>query len=125
MDMESKAVLRLARVSPRKARLVANLVRGREVGDALEVLTFTRKKSAKLIKDLIESAVANAEHKAGRDNVTLDIDDLYIKTIHVDQGPTLRRFRPRARGMATPILKKTAHITVVLDADRGDAAGAA
>jgi large subunit ribosomal protein L22 len=125
MDMESKAVLRLARVSPRKARLVANLVRGREVGDALEVLTFTRKKSAKLIKNLIESAVANAEHKAGRDNVTLDIDDLYIKTIHVDQGPTLRRFRPRARGMATPILKKTAHITVVLDADRGDAAGAA
>jgi large subunit ribosomal protein L22 len=95
------------------------------VGDALEVLTFTRKKSAKLIKNLIESAVANAEHKAGRDNVTLDIDDLYIKTIHVDQGPTLRRFRPRARGMATPILKKTAHITVVLDADRGDAAGAA
>ena len=123
--MESKAVLRLARVSPRKARLVADLVRGREVEEALEVLTFTRKKSAKLIKTLIESAVANAEHKAGNSGTSLDIDDLYIKTIFVDQGPALRRFRPRARGMATPILKKTAHITVVLDSDRGDAADAA
>ena len=123
--MESKAVLKLARVSPRKARLVADLVRGREVGEALEVLTFTRKKSAKMIKTLIESAVANAENKAGRDNTSIDIDDLFIKTIFVDQGPTLRRFRPRARGMATPIQKKTSHITVVLDTDRGDAAGAA
>ena len=123
--MESKAVLKLARVSPRKARLVADLVRGREVGEALEILTFTRKKSAKFIKDLIESAVANAEFKAKRDNSTLDIDDLVIKTIYVDGGPTLRRFRPRARGMATPVLKRTSHITVVLDTDRGDAAGAA
>jgi large subunit ribosomal protein L22 len=123
--MESKAVLKLARVSPRKARLVADLVRGREVGEAIEILTFTRKKSAKFIKDLIESAVANAEFKAKRDNSTLDIDDLIIKTIYVDGGPTLRRFRPRARGMATPVLKRTSHITVVLDTDRGDAAGAA
>jgi large subunit ribosomal protein L22 len=69
--------------------------------------------------------VANAEHKAGNSGGNLDIDDLYVKTIFVDQGPTLRRFRPRARGMATPIQKKTAHITVVLDSDRGDAADAA
>jgi large subunit ribosomal protein L22 len=122
MEMESKAVLKLARVSPRKARLVANLVRGREVGEALEVLTFTRKKSATFIKNLIESAVANAEFKARRDNSDLDIDDLIIKTIYVDGGPSLRRFRPRARGMATPILKRTSHITIVLDTDRGDAA---
>ena len=112
--MESRAVLRLARVSPRKARLVADLVRGLDVAQAIETLTFTRKKSAPLIKGLVESAVANAEYKAGREDQRLDIDALYIKEIFVDQGPTLRRFRPRARGMATRIHKKTSHITVVL-----------
>lgn len=112
--MESKAVLRLARVSPRKARLVADLVRGMDVGEALEVLTFTRKKSAGLIKGLVESAVANAEYKANRVNSDLDVDRLVVQQIFVDQGPTLRRFRPRARGMATKVLKKTSHITVVL-----------
>ena len=112
--MESKAVLRLARVSPRKARLVADLVRGMDVGEALEVLTFTRKKSAGLIKGLVESAVANAEYKSNRANCELDVDRLVVQQIYVDQGPTLRRFRPRARGMATKILKKTSHITVVL-----------
>lgn len=112
--MESKAVLRLARVSPRKARLVADLVRGLDVGEALEVLTFTRKKSAGMIKRLVESALANAEYSAKRSNTDLDIDELVIREIYVDQGPTLRRFRPRARGMANKILKKTSHITVVL-----------
>ena len=112
--MESKAVLRLARVSPRKARLVADLVRGMDVGEALEVLTFTRKKSAGLIKGLVESAVANAEYKSNRANSELDVDRLVVQQIFVDQGPTLRRFRPRARGMATKVLKKTSHITVVL-----------
>ncbi len=113
--MESKAVLRLARVSPQKARLVANMVRGRDVSEALQMLQFTRKKSAEMIKKLIESAIANAEYKAERSNVAVDIDDLIVKEIFVDQGPTLRRFRPRARGMANKILKKTSHITVVLD----------
>lgn len=112
--MESKAVLRLARVSPRKARLVADLVRGMDVGEALEVLTFTRKKSAGLIKGLVESAVANAEYKANRTETEIDLDRLVVQSIFVDQGPSLRRFRPRARGMATKILKKTSHITVVL-----------
>jgi len=113
--MDSKAVLRLARVSPRKARLVANMVRGKDVSQALEMLHFNHKKSAALIRKLIESAIANAEYKAGQQNVVVDIDDLYVREIFVDQGPTLRRFRPRARGMATKILKKTSHITVVLD----------
>ncbi|MDG1481868.1 MAG: 50S ribosomal protein L22 [Myxococcota bacterium] len=112
--MESRAVLRLARVSPRKARLVADLVRGLDVAQAIETLTFTRKKSAPLIKGLVESAVANAEYKANREDQRVDIDSLIIKEIFVDQGPTLRRFRPRARGMATRIHKKTSHITVVL-----------
>ncbi len=112
--MESRAVLRLARVSPRKARLVADLVRGLDVAQAIETLTFTRKKSAPLIKGLVESAVANAEYKANREDQRVDIDSLIIKEIFVDQGPTLRRFRPRARGMATRIHKQTSHITVVL-----------
>ena len=112
--MESKAVLRFARVSPQKARLVANLVRGRDVSEAIEVLTFTQKKSAPILRKLVESAVANAEVKARRDASDLDIDELYVKTVYVDEGPVLRRFRPRAQGRATRIIKKTAHITVEL-----------
>lgn len=112
--MEAKAKLRLARVSPRKARLVADLVRGRDVGEAVEILSFTRKKSAPLIKKLVESAVANAEYSARQHNRPIDVDDLVVKAIYVDQGPSLRRFRPRARGMATRIHKKTSHITVVV-----------
>lgn len=112
--MEGKAKLKLARVSPRKARLVADLVRGRDVGEAIEILAFTRKKSAPLIRRLLESAVANAEHQAERANTAIDVDELVVKEIYVDQGPTLRRFRPRARGMATRIHKKTSHITVVV-----------
>lgn len=112
--MESRAVLRHARVSPQKARLVADLVRGRDVSEAIEVLAFTDKKSAPMIKKLLESAVANAEVAAERGDEELDIDDLFVKTIYVDGGPTLRRFRPRAQGRATPVLKKTSHITVEL-----------
>jgi len=112
--MDSKAVLRFARVSPQKARLVADLVRGRDVSEAIEVLGFTQKKSAPMIRKLVESAVANAEVKARRDASDLDIDELFIKTIHIDEGPVLRRFRPRAQGRATKILKKTSHITVEL-----------
>lgn len=112
--MESKAILRYARVSAQKARLVADLVRGMDVPDAIEMLTFTRKKSAPMVRQLIESAVANAEHSAERTGTSLDVDDLFVKTIFVDSGPSLRRFRPRAQGRATKILKKTSHITVVL-----------
>ena len=112
--MHSKAILRFARVSPQKARLVADLVRGRDVSEAIEVLTFTNKKSAPIIRKLVESAVANAEVKARRDAGELDIDELYISTIYVDAGPTLRRFRPRAQGRATRVVKKTSHITVEL-----------
>jgi large subunit ribosomal protein L22 len=112
--MEAQAKLRLARVSARKARLVADLIRGREVGEALEILQFTRKKTAPLLKKLVESAVANAEYKAQNDGDKVDIDSLVITQVFVDEGPTLRRFRPRALGMATKILKRTSHITVVV-----------
>ena len=89
--MQSKAVLRLARVSPQKARLVADLVRGKDVSEAIEMLQFSKKKSAGMIRKLIESAIANAEHKAERDSVALDIDDLFIKEIFVDQDAKDRR----------------------------------
>jgi large subunit ribosomal protein L22 len=112
--MESTATLRFARISAQKARLVADLVRGKDAGQAIEVLSFLPKKMAPILRTLVESAMANAEHAAQRDNRELDIDRLFVKTVTVDQGPALRRFRPRAQGRATPILKKTAHITVVL-----------
>ena len=99
--MESRAILRNVRVSPQKARLVADLVRGRDVDDAIEVLTFTQKKSAPLIRKLVESAVANAENSARSAGNQIDIDDLFIQTITVDEGPTLKRWRPRAMGRAT------------------------
>lgn len=118
-NIVSGALLKGVRVSPQRARLVADLVRGRDVEDALEVLTFTNKKSAGLVKKLVESAVANAEHKAKVNNSEVNIDDLYIHTITVDKGASLRRWRPRAQGRATPIEKMTSHIQVKL-AVRGE-----
>jgi large subunit ribosomal protein L22 len=112
--MESFAKLRMARVSARKAKLVADLVRGRDVDQAIEMLTFTRKKSAPIIKKLVESAVANAEQMAKNKGEELDVDTLFVKRIQVGRGPYLRRFRPRAMGRATPVRKPTCHITVVL-----------
>lgn len=113
--MQSNAILRNVRISPRKARLVADLVRGQDVSKAIEVLKFTPKKGAGLIQKLVESAVANAEHTAQQTGEEIDIDDLFVHTILVDAGSSLRRFRPRAHGRATKILKKTSHITVVLE----------
>ena len=115
----SKATLKNVRVSPQKARLVANLIRGRDVEQALEVLAFTPKRTAPLVKKLIESAVANAEQKATLDGTTVDIDSLYVKTITVDMGPSLRRWRPRAMGRATKIIKPTSHIKVELAVREG------
>lgn len=107
--MEVNAKLSFARVGEQKARLVADLVRGKDVGDALKVLEFLNKKSALMIKKLIESAVANADQKK-----TMDLDKLFVKTIFVDQGPVLKRFRPRAQGRATGVRKRTSHINVTL-----------
>ena len=107
--MEVKASLNFARVGCQKARLVVDLVRGKDVNEAIKVLSFSSKKSAVLVKKLIESAVANAEQKK-----VMDVDNLYVKTIFVDQGPVLKRFRPRAQGRAFGVRKKTSHINVVL-----------
>ena len=108
--MEVKAKLNFARIGSQKARLVADVVRGKDVNDAIRSLTFMKQKGAGLIKKLIESAVANAE-----DRKTIDIDNLYVKTIYVDMGPSIKRFRPRAQGRAFQVKKKISHINVVLD----------
>jgi large subunit ribosomal protein L22 len=102
-------------VSAQKARLVAALVRGDDVDQALEKLAFTKKKTAPLLKKLIESAVANAEQSAKVQNQSVDIDSLFVSEVFVNQGASLRRYRPRAMGRATRIQKQTSHITVVLD----------
>ena len=108
--MEVRAVGKYLRVSSQKARLVADMVRGKNVDDALILLRFTPKKSGRLITKVLRSAMANAENtNAG------DLEKLYVKTIKVDQGPRLKRFRPRAMGRATPIIKPSSHITVILD----------
>ncbi len=108
--MEAVARARYIRVSPQKARLVVDLVRGKTAQDALHILTFTRKAAARTVKKLLESAIANATHKGN-----IDVDTLYVKGIWVDPGPTWKRFQPRAMGRATRIRKRTSHITVVLD----------
>ncbi len=107
---EVKAKLRYARVSAQKARLVVDMVRGKDVNEALKILTFTKKKTGYLVKKLLQSAVANATQKQ-----TIDPDNLYVKYVMVDQGPTLKRYTPRAQGRATEIRKKMSHMTIVLD----------
>ena len=109
--MESQAHLRSLRMAPRKVALVASLIRGKPVGAALNILRFTKRAAAKPVAKLIQSAVANA---TDRSKGQVDVDSLYIKTISVDQGPTARRFLPRAMGRASPIHKKSSHIHVIL-----------
>ncbi len=105
--MEVSAVLKGARLSAQKARLVADQVRGKEVAEALNILAFSPKKGAAIVKKVLESAIANAEHNEGA-----DIDELRVSTINVDEGMTMKRIKPRAKGRADRILKRTCHITV-------------
>jgi len=108
--MEVTARAKYIRISPRKARLLADLVRGRPVEQALQTLSFTNKAFAKKMIKLVNSAVANA-----RQNSNMNVDDLWIKRIYVDGGPIFKRYMPRAMGRATMIRKRTSHVTVVLD----------
>ena len=103
--METKAILRGVRLSAQKGRLVADLVRGKPVDHALNTLAFSPKKGAKIIRKVLESAIANAEHNDGA-----DIDALKVKTIHVEEGMTLKRFTARAKGRGNRILKPTCHV---------------
>jgi large subunit ribosomal protein L22 len=108
--MEVKASLNYARIGCQKARLVADIVRGQDVNQAIRTLTFMKQKGAGLVKKLIESAVANAENKK-----VIDVDNLYVKHISVDMGPSIKRFRPRAQGRASEIKRKISHINLILD----------
>lgn len=105
--MEVAAKIKAARLSAQKARLVADQVRGKPVHEALNILAFSPKKAARIVKKALDSAIANAEHNQG-----LDVDDLKVKTIMVDEGPVLKRIKPRAKGRADRITKRTCHITI-------------
>lgn len=107
--MEARAVARYVRISPRKARQVVDLIRGKQLDEAMAVLQLTPKAAARIVSKVVQSAAANAEH-----NLELNPDTLYVSKAYVDQGPTIKRIRPRARGMADRIRKRTSHITVVL-----------
>ena len=112
--MVSKAIARFTRISPRKARVIANLVRGRQAGEALQLLEFTQKAAAPVLKKLIESAVANAKTQSP----SVDVDTLFVETAFVDKAPNkhMRRWRPRAMGRATRVQKGVSHITIHLGA---------
>lgn len=108
-SMEAKAVLKYARISPRKVRFMVDAVKGKPVETAISTLKFMPQKAAAILEKLMRSAASNADQNHG-----LDVDDMVVKNIIVDQGPTLKRFRERARGRGARILKRTSHITIVL-----------
>ena len=107
--MQAVAKLRFARISAQKGRLVADQIRGLPVEQALNVLAFSKKKGAALMKKVLDSAIANAENNEGA-----DVDELKVKTVYVDEGSTMKRLRARAKGRGTRILKRTSHITVIV-----------
>lgn len=108
-DMRPRAVARYVRISSRKVRIVIDLIRGKQVSEALAILKFTPKSASPVMEKLLKSAIANAEYKG------LNKDDLYVAEVYADQGPTLKRMMPRAKGSGAMILKRSSHITVVLD----------
>lgn len=112
--MEVAARLKGARISAQKARLVADQIRGKGVEEALDILTFSTKKAAGTIRKVLNSAIANAEHNEGA-----DVDELKVSTISVDEGMTMKRLKPRAKGRADRILKRTCHITITVADDEG------
>lgn len=107
--LEAKATLRYARISSRKVKIVADLIRGKKVDEALAIVKFTPKASSEIIEKLLKSAIANAENNHGMKH-----EKLYVAEIYANQGPTLRRIRPAAKGSAVRIRKRTSHITIVL-----------
>lgn len=107
--MEARAIAKFIRVSPRKARMVVDLIRGKKLEEALAILRYTPNKATEAVTKVVKSAAANAEH-----NYEMDKDELIISQVYVDQGPTLKRFMPRAMGRADVMRRKTSHITVVV-----------
>ena len=108
--MEAKAIAKNVRIAPRKARVVMDIIRGKSVADAFAILKFTPKVGAEIIEKVLKSAVANAEN-----NFDMNVDNLYVSSCFVDEGPTMKRIHPRSRGQAFKILKRTSHITVAVE----------
>jgi len=108
--MPATARIKNVRMTTRKVKLVADQIRGKGVQEAIDYLTFSRRRPARPLLKLIKSAVTNADRKGG-----MDLDKLYVKELLVDKGPTLKRWMPRARGMATPVLKKSSRVSITLD----------
>jgi large subunit ribosomal protein L22 len=117
---EARAMQRTARQSPYKMRLVIDQIRGRGVNEALSLLAFSKKHAAKQIEKVVKSAVANAENAARSQNASLDVDDLFIKYAVINEGPKLKRWTPAAMGRATPVLKRTSHVEIIV-AERPEA----
>ena len=113
--MSGHAIQRLVRQSPRKMRLVVDLIRGKDVNEAYAILKFNKKLAARQISKTLRSAVANAEQKALRDNASFDVDRLYVKKAIVNMGQPLKRFTAAAQGRATPIRKRTSHVEIMVD----------
>ncbi len=113
--MEARAIARHIRMSPRKVRLVVDQIRGRSVNEAYAILQFSKKAASEPVGKTLRSAVANAQYRAQDDGEVLDVDELMVSRAFVDEGATLRRWRARAMGRASPIRKRTSHITVVVD----------
>ncbi len=113
--MEAIAIARHIRMSPRKVRLVVDQIRGRSVNEAYAILQFSKKAASDPVGKTLRSAVANAQYRAQDDGEALDVDELVVSRAFVDEGATLRRWRARAMGRASPIRKRTSHITVVVD----------
>jgi len=107
--MQAKAVAKTVRIAPRKVRLVIDLIRGKQVGEAISILKHTQRGASPVVEKVLNSAIANAEH-----NYEMNVDDLYVSEAFVDEGVTLKRFRPRAMGRASQINKRTSHITVAV-----------
>jgi large subunit ribosomal protein L22 len=116
---EVQAVAKWVRMSPRKARLVVDHIRGRSVPEARTVLAFTQRAAAREIEKVLSSAVANAEFKAREANESIDVDQLYVKHAIINEGPKLKRFMPAAQGRATPIQKRTSHVEIIVAEKEG------
>ena len=119
MEYQVKASAKMQRVAPRKARSVLDLIRNKNVAEAINIVSNTDKKASKIIFKLLNSAVANAEFLNDEKDANINIDNLYVRLAYANVGPTLKRIRPRAQGRASAINKRTSHITIVLDERKG------
>ncbi|MFD1884064.1 50S ribosomal protein L22 [Paenibacillus wenxiniae] len=112
--MQAKAHAKFVRIAPRKVQLVVDLIRGKQVGEAIAILRHTPKSASPVVEKLLNSAIANAEFISSEKNESMDVNSLFISEVYVNQGPTLKRFRPRAMGRASKINKRTSHISLVV-----------